>query len=186
MDTDVIKEAEMNLYLKQKLFTIKDKFTVYDENENPIYTIKGKLITVHSEHSIFDNKGQEVAKVHKKIFSMMPKFFIERPLNREYELKRKIAIGHEVYVVDGLDWKIKGNFLEHDYTITKDDQEIASVHQKWLSWGDTYEISIAGGIDDVLILGIVLCIDIMHYIEGGTTATATEDLIVDTITNNNK
>ena len=173
----------MNIYLKQKLFSIRDKFSVYDENENPLYNVVGKIMTVHNEHSIIDNNGQEVAKVHKKILSLMPKFYIERPLGREYELKGKLAIGHEVYVIDELDWKLKGKFLEHDYTITKDDEEIASVHQKWLSWGDTYEISVADGVDEVLVLGVMLCIDIMHCMEDETTATATEGLVLDAFKN---
>ena len=155
----------MNLYLKQKLFSLRDKFTVYDENENPVYNVVGKIMSLHNQHTIYNTNEEEVALIHKKILSFMPKFFIERPPGTEYEMKGKLAFAHEVYVIETLGWKLTGKFLEHDYTIEKDDQVIATIHQKWLSWGDTYEIVVNDGVDEVLVLAVILCIDIMHMQE---------------------
>ena len=174
----------MNLYLEQKVFSLKDKFTVYDANKSPVYTVEGKMVSIHNQHSVYNNNGEEVAHIHKKVISIMPEFFIERPLGHEIELKGKFAIGHEVFELHELDWKLKGKFLEHDYAIYKDEQEIASVHQKWLSWGDTYEIAVSEGVDEVLVLCVMICVDILHQIEGTTTAVATEDLVVDSLLKN--
>lgn len=170
----------MKLYLKQKVFSLRDKFTVYDENESPMYTVEGKIISAHNKHSIFNNDGEEVANISRKIISLTPQFFIERPVGQVHEMKGKIALAHEVYTFPDLGWELKGKFLQHDYSITKDGQEIASVHQKWLSWGDTYEIAVNDGFDEVLVLAVVICIDIRHQEEdiassgaaAGTAATA--------------
>ena len=160
----------MNLYLKQKVFSLHDKFTVYDENETPIYTVVGKIMTLHNQHSIYNTNEEEVARIHKKILALMPKFFIESPIGQEYEMKGKFAIGHEVYAIDELGWKLRGKFLEHDYTIEKDDQVVATIHQKWLSWGDTYEIAVTEDADAVMVLAVMLCIDIMHMQEMEATS----------------
>ena len=167
----------MNLYLKQKVFSIRDKFSAYDENEQPVYTVTGKIISLHRIHSISNNAGEEVANISKKVISFMPKFIIERPVGQEHEMKGKIAFAHEVYEFPDLGWELKGKFLEHDYVITKGEEEIASIHQKWLSWGDTYEITVADGIDEVMVLATMICIDIVHQeendtaIAGGTAAS---------------
>ena len=152
----------MNLYLKQKVFSIRDKFTVYDENEAPLYTVDGKIVSIHRKHSIFNNAGEEVANISKKIVSFLPKFFIERPVGQVHEMDGKMAFAHEVYVFPDLGWELKGKFMQHDYTITKDGQEVASIHQKWLSWGDTYEIAVSDGFDEVLVLAVIICVDVVH------------------------
>lgn len=161
----------MNLYLKQKMFSLHDRFTVFDENENPVYSVEGKVISVHRKHSILNNNGEEVANISKKIISLMPKFYIERPIGKTYEMKGKFAFAHEKYQIEELNWELTGKFMQHDYKICAGDEEIASIHEKWLSWGDTYEIIVKDGIDEVLILAIMLCIDAIHEEEDEATGS---------------
>ena len=168
----------MNLYLKQKMFSLHNKFTVFDENEAPLYSVEGKVISAHNKHSIFNNAGEEVANISRKIISFTPQFSIERPPGQVYEMKGKIAFAHEVYAFPELGWELRGKFLQHDYSITKDGQEIASVHQKWLSWGDTYEIAVNDGIDEVLVLAVMICIDIIHQEEDSVSGAAAAGAIV--------
>ena len=44
-------------------------------------------------------------------------------------------------------------------SFTDDGFTVARVQKRWLSWGDTYEISIASGYDEVNVLAVVLVID---------------------------
>lgn len=152
----------MNYYMKQKVFALKDKFYIYDENQEPVYYLEGKMISITGKHSLYDMDGNQVALISKKIISLMPKFFIELPNGKEYELRGKLAFAHEVYVIDELNWKLTGKFLQHDYTIAENGEEIAGVHHKWISWGDTYEISVKDGTDPTLVIAIILCIDMQH------------------------
>lgn len=152
----------MELYLKQKVFSIKDKFNVYDAEENPVYAVEGKVVSLHHRHFIHDMDGKQVASISQKPIALMPKFFIELADGKTYEMKSKLAIAHEVCTIEELGWEIRGKIMLHDYTITKNGETVATVHQKWLSWGDTYEISVADPADVVLVLSVMLCFDIMH------------------------
>jgi hypothetical protein len=38
---------------------------------------------------------------------------------------------------------------------------VVAVHQKWLSWGDIYELDIGDGVDPVLAMAVVLCFEIL-------------------------
>lgn len=162
----------MELYLKEKVFSISGKYNVYDANENPLYTVQGKVISLHHKHYIHTMDGKQVAYISQKPIALMPKFFIELADGKTYEMKSRLALAHEVSVIEELGWEIKGKFLQHDYTITKDDQVLAEVHQKWLSWGDTFEIMVNEGVDEVLVLAVMLCFDLMHE-EAGAAAGAT-------------
>ncbi|NLW79438.1 MAG: hypothetical protein GXY32_08525 [Ruminococcaceae bacterium] len=65
----------MELYLKQKVFSLKGRFNVYDVNENPLYTVEGKVFSLHRKHFICDRAGKQVAAIAKKPVSVMPRFF---------------------------------------------------------------------------------------------------------------
>ena len=47
--------------------------------------------------------------------------------------------------------------MEEDcYTV---EGEVVSLHKAWLSWGDSYELSIADRVDEKMALAVVLAID---------------------------
>ena len=53
----------MKLYIKQKVFTIKDKFTVKDEAENDKYFVEGKLLSLGKKFYIYNMEKEEVAYI---------------------------------------------------------------------------------------------------------------------------
>jgi uncharacterized protein YxjI len=62
-------------------------------------------------------------------------------------------------VIDGLDWLIDGSFMAHDYEITKAGSPIVSIRKEWMTWGDTYELTITEPQQEILALAVVLTID---------------------------
>ena len=153
--------------------SLRNKFTVYDEYETPLYTVEGKVISARRKHSIYNIAGEEVANISMKILSLMPTFFIECPIGTPYEMRGKFAFARKKYEIKKLGWELNGNFLQHDYTITKAGIEIASIHQKWISWGDTYEITVVNDADTVMVLAAILCIDIADENAAVTTGSNT-------------
>jgi uncharacterized protein YxjI len=56
----------------------------------------------------------------------------------------------------------KGDFLDHQYVFTRNDQQVAQVAQvskQWFTWADTYGVQITPEQDDVLILASTVVID---------------------------
>lgn len=153
----------MDLYVKQKLLSLKGRFDVYDKEENPVYTVEGKLLSLHSQHTIYSATGEQLALLRQKLLALLPTFSIQlSPEGTTYEMKGRLALAREVSVIKALDMEITGDFLQHNYRVTQRGQEVASVHQKWLAWGDTYEIHVEDGANPVLMVAIILCFDIMH------------------------
>ena len=58
------------------------------------------------------------------------------------------------------DLHMTGSLFEHEYTIARDGQVVATVSKAWLSLTDTHGVDIAPGEDDVLILASVLALDL--------------------------
>lgn len=149
----------MKLYMKQKVFSLKDRFTIKDENGEDVFTVEGKFISLGKKLHILDTNGEEVAFVRQELLTLLPKFTVEQHGEAVAQVQKKLTFLKPKYVVTGLDWTIEGDFFAHDYSIFSGEQEIVSLHKKWMSWGDTYELNVAPDADQALVVAVVLAID---------------------------
>ncbi len=149
----------MKLYMKQKVFSWKDRFTIKDVNGNDRYSVEGQLISLGKKLHVYDRNNEEVAFVKQKVVALMPKFFVEIGGEDVAEITKKFTLFKPKYVVNGPGWDVQGDLWSHNYTITKNGTPIVSIHKQWMAWGDTFELDIAPGADEVLVLAVVLAID---------------------------
>ena len=149
----------MKLYLKQKVFSWKDKSTIKDENGDDKYFVEGKVLSIGKKLTVFDTNQNEVAFIRQKVATIMPKFFVEINGEQVAQIVKKFTLLKPKYVVEGPGWTIQGNFSAHDYSINDGEKQIAVIHKQWMTWGDTFEIDIADEKDEIIILGVVLAID---------------------------
>ena len=164
----------MKLYMKQKVLSWGDKFTVTDESGEVLYTVEGEVPSFGHKLHIYDHRHEEVAFIHQKLLSLKARFFVTMNGQEAAEVEREITLLHPKYVVKGPDWQVTGDVIGHDYTMEKDGRTVASVHWKWMSWGDSYELDIADAADEILALAVVLTIDAVNFDinSSGTAAQA--------------
>ncbi|MBQ8945126.1 MAG: LURP-one-related family protein [Clostridia bacterium] len=149
----------MKLYMKQKVFSWKDKSTIKDENGIDKYFVEGEIFTLGKKLHITNAEGNEVAFVRQKVLSFMPRFFVEVNGEEVAEIVKKMTFLKPKYIVNGLGWEVKGEFMAHDYVVEKDGTPVVTIHKKWMTWGDTFELDVADGADEVCALAVVLAID---------------------------
>ncbi len=149
----------MQLYMKQKVFSIKSKFGVQNSAGEDKYYIEGKLLSVGKKLTIFDAAGNELAFVKQKLVSLLPTFVVEINGQEVAVIKKKISLLKPKYIIEGQNWEIDGDFLAHDYIISENGIPIVSIHKKWMSWGDSFEIDIPDESKEVLALAVVIAID---------------------------
>ena len=149
----------MKLYMKQKVFSWKDRFTVWDAWGEEKYFVEGKVLSIGKKLTITDRLGREAAFIHQKVLSFMPRFFVDVDGAEAAEITKKISLFKPKYVVKGPGWEVQGSVFEHDYQITDGGTPVVRIHKKWMSWGDTFELDVAPGTDEVLALAVVLAID---------------------------
>jgi uncharacterized protein YxjI len=58
------------------------------------------------------------------------------------------------------DLGMEGDLLDHEFTIRRGGQTVATVSKRWLSVRDTYAVDVAAGQDELLILASVLALDL--------------------------
>ena len=149
----------MKLYIKQKVFTWGDKFTVKDEAGHDRYYVEGEVFTFGKKLHVYDIHGREVAFIKQEIWSWMPRFYVFCNERQVAEIKKEFTFVYPKYTVSGLDWEIDGSFWAHEYQITQNGRQIVSISKEWMTWGDSYELAIANPKDEIVALAVVLTID---------------------------
>ena len=161
----------MKLYIKQKVFSWRDKFAVKDESQNDRWYAQGEIFTFGRKLRVFDAGGAEVAFIRQKVLSFLPRYYIEIG-GKEYEFVRELNLLRPKYTIRNLDWIIDGNFWEHNYNVTNSQGDVMKVSKAWFSWGDFYELDILNDSDELLCLCVVLAIDCITADAAGAAAAS--------------
>ena len=74
-------------------------------------------------------------------------------------IKKDFTFFKASYSIDAAGIEVQGNWWDMNFEVYKDGQVIGSVHKKWLSWGDSYEIQVIDEEYEKIIIAIVLAID---------------------------
>lgn len=149
----------MKLYIQQKIFTFGDKFNIYDESGNERYYVEGEVFTFGKKLHLYSLGGEELAYIEQKLLTFLPKYSIYVKEAEIAEVVKEFTFFHSAYSVNGLGWRVEGNFFDHEYNVQSEGRLIASVSKEWFTFGDAYEIEIADGLDPIPALAVVLVID---------------------------
>jgi uncharacterized protein YxjI len=149
----------MKLYIRQKVFSWADRFTVMDETGQDKYYVEGELFSFGKKLHVCDMSGFEHAFIQQKVFSFLPRFYVFMGGQETAEIVKEFSFLHPRYSIEGLGWEVTGDFWAHDYEIVQGSRPVAAIHKEWMTWGDCYEVDIADARDEIAALSVVLAID---------------------------
>lgn len=160
----------MKLYIKEKVFTWGDQFTVKDEDGNDQYVVEGEVFSWGKKLHVYDMTGREVAFIKQEVWSFLPRYYVFCGDRQVAEIKKEFTFFFPKYRIDGLGWEIDGSFMAHEYEITQSGRTIVSISKEWMTWGDSYELNITNPSDEIVALAVVLTIDCV--MEAAATAAS--------------
>lgn len=160
----------MRLYIKEKVFTWGDQFTVKDERGNDRYAVEGEVFSWGKKLHVYDMNGREVAAIRQEVWSFLPRYYVFCGDRQVAEIKKEFTFFFPKYRIDGLGWEISGSFMAHEYEITQSGRTIVSISKEWMTWGDSYELNITNPSDEIVALAVVLTIDCV--MEAAATAAS--------------
>ncbi len=150
----------MKLYIKQKVFSWKDKFFVKDEYGQDKYYVEGELFSWGRKLHVYDMNQREVAFIAQKVMTFMPEFHVSQEGREVAVVKQKFAWFHPKYEIQGPNWNVEGSFWQHEYTVSDQGGSVqVGISKELMSWGDSYEMDIAEDKNELLALAVVLAID---------------------------
>jgi len=162
----------MKLYIKEKVFSWGDKFTVKDGCGEDKYIVQGEVFSWGKKLHIYDLHGREVAFIRQEVWSFLPRCYVFCGERQVAEIKKEFTFLFPKYTIAGLGWEIEGSFLAHDYRITKGGRSIVSIRKEWMTWGDSYELYISDPADEIVALAVVITIDCVMEANSSASASA--------------
>lgn len=147
------------LYIKQKVFSLSEKFTVKDEQGQDQYFVEGSFFRIPKTFSIFDSGRQEIGVITKKTFSFLPTFFVGVDGKEEVVIKKELTFLKPRYAIEAEGIDVQGNWWEMTFDILRHGEVIGSVRKEWLTWGDTYQVNILDETMEHLVVSLVIAID---------------------------
>lgn len=150
--------------IRERLFRLGEDSDITDEAGNPVLHVDGKVLTLHHRLVLQDPAGREVGQVHRKLAALRPTYEVTIGGTDVAEVHKHLftPFGERftIEVRGGDAMEIKGDLLDHEFTIERDGQTVATVSRRWLSMRDSYAVDLAPGEDVVLILASVLALDL--------------------------
>ncbi|BAQ32004.1 LURP-one-related/scramblase family protein [Bifidobacterium scardovii] len=147
------------LYIKQKVFSLGEQFNVTDANGFPRYSVQGSFMRIPKSFQVYDASGNEIAVIVKKVLSWLPHFSVLMGGNEVATIDKELTVFRDRYRIDAQGLSIEGDWWDMNFTVTRDGAEVARIAQRWLAWGDTYEVTVFDTRLEALIVSLVIAID---------------------------
>ena len=150
----------MKLYIKQKVFSFRDRFTVKDESGRDVFAIKGEILSLGKVLHIQDMQENVLLTIRQKLFTFLPRFEIERNGMTIATIAKQFSFFKPSYVIEGTPFSVEGDFFDHDYEIKRDGVNVAHIYKEWFTWGDSFVVNIYNNnVDALLLLAVSIVID---------------------------
>ncbi len=134
--------------MRQKLVSIGDDYWIENDRGERICKIDSKALRLRKTLIFEDARGAELVKIQERMLHARDTMEIEdRDGNRVATVKKALITPLRerwtVTVADGPDLEVKGNIVDHEYTIEDGRTKAAEVSKSWFRVADTYGVEVA-------------------------------------------
>lgn len=152
--------------IRESFWAWGSDFAITDEAGTPRFRVDGKAFSWGDKLSFQDAAGRELAFIRQELFSLRPRYRIERDGQMLAEVVKEFTWFRRKFTLDipgPNDYVIDGSFWEHEFRFTRLGQEAARVSKSYWALTDSYGVDIADGEDEVMILCACIVIDqVLH------------------------
>ena len=166
-DHDEEEVGDSHFQMREKMFSIGDDYWIETGRGQRAFKVNGKALRIRDTLVIEDREGNELYKIQEKKIRVRDTMDIEHDDDTVATVKKAMITPlRERFSVDvrgGDDLDVKGNIVDHEYTIERDGDAVAEVSKRWFRVRDTYGIEVEPGQDPSLMLAIAVCVDQMTH-----------------------
>ena len=154
--------------MRQNLVSIGDDYWIENDRGERVFKVDGKALRARKTLIFEDSHGSELLKIQERVARVRDTMEIEDRDGHTVATVKKAMITPvrerwTVKVTDGPDLEVKGNILDHQYTIEDGRSTVAEVSMKWFRVADTYGVEVAPGQDPALMLAVTAVLDQMAH-----------------------
>lgn len=164
-------EIMKTLHMGGNTYAIKE-FFIRDEQDEVAYTIEGGFLHLPREFKVLDRDGQQVAKITKKTFSLLPRFFVEVEGQDVLTIKKERSFLKAHYTIEGANIEVQGNWMDMQFEVLCKGEHIGRVKEHFVKGRRRYFIEIENESKELILVAIVIavdCVRVDHRLEEDLT-----------------
>ena len=148
-------------YIKQKIFTLRDRYYVYDGHKQPVYEVTGKFFSIGYELTISDLNGYPLFRIKQRLMSFFGAYDVFQNDILCATIKRRATFFRPKLDVESNygKFEIHGDFWDYDFSITKDGHTMGTIEKEWFAFSDSYKLTVAHGENETFFIAMVIAID---------------------------
>lgn len=158
------------LYLKQQVWSLRDKFAVLNERDQPVYQVVGSVFQIAKHFDILDRSKRVVGSVTKKPLSWQPTFYLEIGGQQVATIQKRFTFFSSRYELSAVGLAVTGDVWDMNFEVARQGQVSGRVAKRWFTVGDKYEITIINEADELLLVGLVIAIAYVKQMQAGAAA----------------
>ena len=132
------------LYVRNKFFTLRGNSEVVDDNKEPHYVVKGKLISPTHKKFVYDMNGNHLFTVRNKYWHFFVKSAFVYDSNGEKicRVKRKFWAIKQRFIVEGYKDEIEvgGSWTTFNMSFIKNGAEVGKVCREFNLFKDCFRV----------------------------------------------
>ena len=155
----------MELIVKNKFFSLGGSSKVLDENNKDAFFVKGKVFSITRKKFVKDLNGKKLFMVRNKFWHLFKRKALIYDANKKLVVRiiRDFKI-RQSYTIEGAEEEIKvianGSVgLGFDMSIFMGGKEIGHIKRPFVTWTDTFNLTIIDPEDAAILVAIVIGID---------------------------
>lgn len=151
----------MKYFVKQKVFSIGDKFTIKNESDQDCFQVMGKVFSLGNKLTLMDMNGNELYFIEQKLMKFMPEYHLQKAGQVMAIVKKKLTFLKARFEITSSlgNFTVEGSPFGYEFSITKSGLQVATISKKIFSLSDTYCIDVTNVEDEAFIVALVIIID---------------------------
>lgn len=151
----------MRYKIRQKIFSFGDNFTIKNENDEPMFIVKGKVFALGDKLSLQDLNGNELFYIEQKLFKFLPEYSIFQNGVQVAKVKKEFTFFKPRFNIDSNfgKYEMTGDIFSYNFQVLKNGRSVAAVSKKFFSFADTYGVDIDSQENQAFMLALIIVID---------------------------
>lgn len=145
--------------IRQKFWSWGESFTILDQHGSLTYQVKGSVFKFFKEFTISDAQGTIVSQIKRNFSWFLPSYTVQLAGGQELVIQKEFTWFKDCYRIDNLGLEVLGDFLDMNFSMTYQGQEVARISQEWFRLTSTYLVQVYDESYTDLAISLVIAID---------------------------
>ncbi|WP_204121841.1 MULTISPECIES: LURP-one-related/scramblase family protein [Levilactobacillus] len=161
------------LYLTQQQWAFKERFSVRDDHNTPVYQVISSKFQMPKFFEILDVNNQVVATVTKKPLSLVATYCLQIGGKTVATIQKRPTFLRPSYDLTAVGLTVTGSLWDLNFEIKRQDQVVGRVRRAGLSLKNKYEIVVLDDDSQLILVGLVLAVDYGRHMAAAAAVSTT-------------